>query len=88
MKNEAINLGDVAKDKISGFQGVVVAETRWLNNCRRLTLAPQKLAKDGKTRDSDTFDEMQLVLVKRGVVDDVRKTGGPRPEPQRARDPR
>ena len=82
-----INLGDVAKDKITGFEGVVVADTAWLNGCRRLTLQPQKL-KDGKSLETETYDVTHLVLVKARAFTGQQKTGGPRPSPTRARDPR
>lgn len=31
-----VELGDIAKDEVSGFQGVVVAVTNWLNGCNRI----------------------------------------------------
>lgn len=82
-----IGLGDDAKDGITGFRGIVVADTTWLNGCRRLVLQPTKLDKDGKPRPSETFDVEQLVLVKRGergksrVEAPPRKVGGPNPAP-------
>ncbi len=54
-----IKLGDIAKDSITGFQGVVVARTRWLTNVDRLTIAPQEV-RDGKPVASRSFDETQL----------------------------
>lgn len=79
----AIELGDVAKDTITGFEGVVVARTQWLIGCDRLTLQPQKL-KDGKPLDPITFDEPQCNLVKaKAAPRGSRTTGGPRPEPVR-----
>lgn len=33
-----VNLGDTAKDTITGLTGVVVATTLWLNGCERITL--------------------------------------------------
>jgi len=80
-----IELGDIAKDSITGFEGVVIAETKWLHGCRRFTLQPQKLSKDREVRSSATFDEPQLELVKKKVAATTGKTGGPRPEPDRGR---
>lgn len=77
-----INLGDKARDTITGFAGIVVAETKWLHGCVRLTLQPQEL-KDGKPIDSMTFDEPQLEPVTADVAKSTRGTGGPRPEPTR-----
>jgi hypothetical protein len=90
-------LGDLAKDIVTGFTGIVVARTEWLNRCVRLTLQPQKLQKDGKTPDTQTFDEEQIKVVKPAhvvprslQVETVgeafqrrRQTGGPHPEPRR-----
>lgn len=89
-----INLGDKARDQVTGFTGIAVARTVWLHGCVRVTLQPQSLDKDGKPLESQTFDELQLALVKAGVVQatpEVKRaasTGGPRPEPVRGRDPR
>ena len=69
MTEQRIELGDSAKDIISGFEGVVIAATEWLYACRQLTLQPQELDKNsGRPKDPKSFDEPQLVLVKRGVV--------------------
>lgn len=54
-----IELGDRAKDRITGFEGIVVAEMAWLFGCRRLTLQPEAL-KDGKPVDRQTFDEPEV----------------------------
>lgn len=77
-------MGDVAKDTITGFEGVVVARTKWLHGCERLTIQPQSLH-DGKPVESATFDEPQLALVRRAVQLGTTDGGGPRPEPSRGR---
>jgi len=79
-----IALGDVARDPITGYEGVVIGVTEWLHGCKRLTLQAQALH-DGKPVESQGFDEPQLELVrKRAVLRPVLpKTGGPRPEPRR-----
>lgn len=79
--NNQPTLGDLAKDTITGFCGVVIARTEWLTGCDRLTLQPREL-KDGKPIDSVSFDITQLKIVKRGVTPYTPKnTGGPRAEP-------
>ena len=87
-----IGLGDEVKDSVSGFQGVVIAVTTWLNGCRRLVLQPKKLDKTtGKPYESVTFDVEQLVMVKaakRAEPTPLRKVGGPHPSPERAELPR
>lgn len=82
-----IELGDIAADKITGFEGVVIGDTKWLHGCRRLTLQPKKMH-DGKPVDATSFDEPQLKLVKKAVVETTAETGGPAPEPKRRSDPR
>ena len=83
-----INLGDLAKDTVTGFEGICIARTEWLNGCARITLQPKGLDKDGKPIESHCFDEMQLKLVKAKSYKPARDTGGPRPSPQRRADPK
>lgn len=78
-----IKLGDLARDTITGFTGVVVAETKWLHGCMRMTLQPKALH-DGKPIDAATFDLPQLELVPAVREKTTSGTGGPRPEPTRA----
>jgi hypothetical protein len=81
---EQIKLGDEAKDRISGFVGIVVADTTWLNKCRRLTIHSRDM-KDGRPIDSCTFDEDDVLYVGPGVNEVVKQpTGGP---PSRGADP-
>jgi len=91
-----IKLGDVARDSITGFEGVVIARTEWLFGCVRYSLQPQALH-DGKPIESQTFDEEQLVWVRsthepessRGdrIPEPAAATGGPRPEPAQRKVP-
>ena len=72
-----IELGDLAKDVVSGMVGVVVAEYRYLNGCVQFNVQPRKL-KDAMPVASVTFDVGQLQLVKKGVCRAlVADTGGP-----------
>lgn len=79
-----VNLGDKVKDQVTGFTGIVIAKTIWLYGCDRVSVQPQDLDKDGKVKESQTFDEKQLILVKAGVVkteakiESTKRTGGPR----------
>ena len=76
---DEIELGDEVKDSITGYHGIVVAFTTWLNNCRRLTVQSKEL-RDGKPIESSVFDIEQFVMVKKAKP--VRKafTGGSRPD--------
>lgn len=90
-----IELGDAVKDLISGFQGVAVAKTEWLNGCIRWTLQPESMSKDGASKATETFDAQQLDVIKKHKVASVpvnaplsARPGGPRPSPKRATDPK
>jgi hypothetical protein len=72
-----VQLGDVVRDRVTGFQGVIVARTEWLNGCWRITVTPPA-DKDGKLADSQTFDEFQLELVASTRHVPNKHTGGPR----------
>lgn len=80
-----VALGDVAKDRITGFEGVVVAVTQWLNACRRATLQPRTL-KEGTVIPADSFDVEQLEIVERAAFTEKpeeKRTNGPMPTPKR-----
>ena len=61
-------LGDLARDIITSFEGVVLARTTFLHGCDRLYLAPRALTPDGKPIEPTSFDDKRLVPVERGVV--------------------
>jgi len=86
MAAQKIHVGDIARDSVTGFKGMVIARTEWLNGCARVTIQPQKL-KDGKTIDAETFDEQQVEVVRSKYHSPNRETGGPRPTPIRQKDP-
>lgn len=78
-----ITLGDKVKDTITGFTGIVVSRTVWLNGCIRLGV--QGPLKDGKVPDAEHFDESQIALVKsKAIPSHEVRNGGPRPDEKRA----
>ena len=80
-------LGDKARCKVSGFVGVVVAATTWLNGCVRLTLQPAA-KKDGTLPETQTFDVDQLSVVKAGYAEPAPSNdGGPVPNPTQHKQP-
>jgi hypothetical protein len=84
-----LKLGDRAKDKISGFTGVVVAITNWLNGCQRVTIQPEEL-KDGRPIENCTFDAEQVEIVAHAMPAEAEPVakGGPSIAPVRSSDPR
>lgn len=72
-----ITLGDEVKDKVTGFEGIAIARTEFLNGCARVGVQSQKL-KDGVPTEMQTFDEPQLILVQAAKIQlGPRDTGGP-----------
>lgn len=82
-----VKLGDKAKDIVSGFEGIAVGKTIWLNGCTRVGLQSDIL-QDGKPIDTQWFDAPQLVVVEADkVTPGPRDTGGPISTPKRNIDP-
>ena len=83
MKSDtSLNIGDIARDTITDFEGVIVARTDWLNGCVRMTIQPKGL-RDGKPVEAQTFDVEQLELVKAKASPQGSRSGGPMPDPVR-----
>jgi hypothetical protein len=71
----AIQLGDKARDTITGFTGTVVAMTKWIYGCERVTLQPP-VDKDGKVPQNENFDIQALEIIESKPAPS-RATGGP-----------
>jgi hypothetical protein len=91
MLSEDIKLGMELKDSITGFAGVAINRTEWLNGCVRIGIQPRELH-EGKPIEYQVFDVQQLELVAGGFLDEkaskVSRSGGDRPTIKRATDPR
>jgi len=77
MARSEIKLGSEYQDIISGFVGIAVAKTEWLNGCVRVTLSP-KLDKDGKFQDNICLDVEQLKETGTSINIISKETGGER----------
>jgi hypothetical protein len=76
-------LGQVVKDVVTGFEGVVTGRTEWLNGCVRYGVQSRKL-KEGVPTEAQWFDEQQLsATAKQPVTIAMQDTGGPRKDPSR-----
>jgi hypothetical protein len=97
---KTVETGDLVKDRITGFSGVAVAKTVWINGCVRWTVQPTKLTKEGAQKPTECFDEEQMVVVRKAVVPAYGRSptkggtrgrhkapGGPRPSPSRPSSP-
>jgi len=75
----AIILGKLVEDKVSGFRGIAVSRTTYLQGCDRIAVRP-RMCNDGELPELQDFDEPDLIVVGDGVLPPVVKhsTGGPR----------
>ncbi len=64
---QPIGLGDRARDRISGFTGIVDSVSCYLKGSMRMGMRPEALDKDGMPGLVQDFDQLQLVLVEKGV---------------------
>ncbi len=55
-------LGDILKDAVTGFEGVVLAMTVFYTGCIHYALQPRKLNKEGKENDWAWYDESRLTF--------------------------
>jgi hypothetical protein len=53
------NFGKKAKDKVTGFEGVITAKCFYMYGCAQSLLTP-KVDKDGKKQDGNWFDEGRI----------------------------
>lgn len=74
-----IKLGQECEDIVTGYKGICVARTEWLNGCVRISLQPK--LKNGLVPETQTFDEPQIKVIGRGVKLPATNTGGPIPAP-------
>lgn len=74
-------LGDKVKDTITGFEGIAVAITFWLNGCTRISVQKEKLDEKGLPANIQCFDEPQLVLINEKIYKKGDKLDGPMPKP-------
>ena len=75
---ETVELGQKVRDRITGFEGVAVAKTEWLNGCWRISIQSKEL-KDGAPIDPQVFDIEQLELVEDTPAPPAKRSGGDRP---------
>ncbi len=74
-------VGEILKDKITGFEGVVLGRTEYHTGCNHYGLQSKSL-KDGKPIDWEWFDETRLMHVEGSekMLQETRKpTSGPHP---------
>lgn len=63
-----VNLGDTAKDIVTGFRGIVMARISWLHGCDRLILEPTTLSPTGELQKQQVFDEQRIEVCVRNTI--------------------
>lgn len=58
-------LGLVVKDIITGFEGLAVIRTEFLNGCIRYHVQPMRLGDDNQPGEPITFDEQELTIMQK-----------------------
>lgn len=59
-------LGKEAKDKITGFKGIIIGRTEYLYGCNVYGVAPKSM-KDGQKQETEWFDEGRIKIVGKGI---------------------
>ena len=58
-------LGKQARDKITGFEGIITGKVSYLYGCTQYSLTP-KVKKDGSAQDPVWFDEGRIEIIAKG----------------------
>lgn len=61
------NLGKEAKDKITGFRGIITGYCQHVTGCDTIGIVAQEL-KDGKTIDAHWFDINRVEILGHGIL--------------------
>lgn len=72
MSNFEFNIGDIVKDKITEFTGIITCRSQWLNGCNTYGVQPTEL-KDGVPQERQGFDEPQLTLLSKSTYNTKKK---------------
>ena len=70
-----IELGDLVRDRITGFKGTVVALHHYLFGCTRVSVQP--VADKDSFKEAVSLDMPSFVLLKKRKVTGDNSTGGP-----------
>ena len=68
-------MGSFVRDSITGFAGVVIGRTEYLNGCISILVQPEAVTSEGQPIEAHWFDEQRLTLASKA------KAGGPQPRP-------
>lgn len=67
-KEDGMRFGDRARDKVTGFEGIVIGRTEWITGCDQYALQPQGVNTDGKKFEAVWFDVQRLEVTEQAVI--------------------
>lgn len=73
-----LKLGKKGRDKVTGFEGILIGHIRYLTGCDQYGIVPP--SKDGKVENTQWFDEGRIDIIGEGItVNEVKskRPGGP-----------
>lgn len=68
MGKNMIPLGSEVKDTITGYKGIVVARSEWLNGCVRVSIQAQGITRDGVPVDPVVVNQEQVQVINENPV--------------------
>lgn len=75
-----MQIGMTARDKYTGFTGLVTGKVEYLTGCTQFLLQPYGLDKDGKPMEAIWMDQDRVEAITAEEME-VGSPGGPGPEP-------
>lgn len=69
-----IKLGNKARDKVTGFEGIAISKIEYLNGCIQFCIKPK--SDNGKMPGGEYIDIQQLEFIDDGVAVEAKPTGG------------
>jgi hypothetical protein len=66
--NERIAIGQVARDKVTGFEGRITGKASYITGCDQYLLAP-KVTDKGDMKRGEWFDEHRLEVIDAQVME-------------------
>ena len=60
-----IELGQEAKDKVTGFIGIITARYQYITGCDQYCLVPKEVK--GELKDAHSFDEGRIEIIGPGI---------------------
>ncbi len=62
-----LELGQKAKDKITGFEGILTARHQYITGCDQYAISPIGLNKDNQPKEIYQFDEGRIEILGKGI---------------------